>query len=434
MQKRLRESLLGIGEIKSNHNFLKNDTLILLTNCFPYGKGESFLELEIEHLKRDFERIIILPSICENDRRELPNSIEVNTSIQSIHISNLEVLRFYCSRLWFWSELVTILLSKNFKKNFFSFHTFCKLSLKKFKALENFLINENIEKSKLVIYSYWWVSHAMAISLIKRKYPLIKGISRTHRYDLYEIGNNRLSFRQYMGKMLDYIIPIAEDGESYLINNYKISQSKVKLFNLGSNGLSKEEFEKKNFSEVKFRLISVAFISERKRIDLIAKAIASLAKETRNINVEWIHIGDGDRDIKKQIDQIVSDMHNNFRCTFLGNLSNQEVLNFYKSNTDLDAFILVSSSEGKPVSIMEAQGFGIPVIASNVGGVSEIVDNENGILLSPDPSPKEVAQAISSLFEVDERKKKSQLSYQKWSSEYSAEKNYSKFSKFLVEL
>lgn len=41
----------------------------------------------------------------------------------------------------------------------------------------------------------------------------------------------------------------------------------------------------------------------------------------------------------------------------------------------------MSDSEGIPVSIMEAMSFGIPVIARNVGGMSEIVNEENGLLL-----------------------------------------------------
>ena len=57
-------------------------------------------------------------------------------------------------------------------------------------------------------------------------------------------------------------------------------------------------------------------------------------------------------------------------------------------------FINVSSTEGIPVSIMEAMSFGIPVIATAVGGTPEIVNNENGYLLSKDPSAKELAEVI----------------------------------------
>jgi len=48
-------------------------------------------------------------------------------------------------------------------------------------------------------------------------------------------------------------------------------------------------------------------------------------------------------------------------------LPHNDVLNYYASNP-VDVFINTSSSEGLPVSIMEAMSFGIPVIATNVGG------------------------------------------------------------------
>ncbi|NCO54621.1 MAG: glycosyltransferase, partial [Bacteroidetes bacterium] len=47
----------------------------------------------------------------------------------------------------------------------------------------------------------------------------------------------------------------------------------------------------------------------------------------------------------------------------------------------VDLFINVSESEGIPVSIMEALSAGIPVIATNVGGTNEIVNNDVGFLI-----------------------------------------------------
>jgi len=65
---------------------------------------------------------------------------------------------------------------------------------------------------------------------------------------------------------------------------------------------------------------------------------------------------------------------------FLGNIPNAGI---YNSITDL--FILPSNYEGLPMVILEAMSFGKPVVASDVGGISEIVQNDwNGYALKND--------------------------------------------------
>ena len=58
-------------------------------------------------------------------------------------------------------------------------------------------------------------------------------------------------------------------------------------------------------------------------------------------------------------------------------------------------FINLSSSEGIPVSIMEAQSFGIPVIATNVGGSGEIVVSETGVLVDENRTEASVLLSLN---------------------------------------
>jgi glycosyltransferase involved in cell wall biosynthesis len=69
----------------------------------------------------------------------------------------------------------------------------------------------------------------------------------------------------------------------------------------------------------------------------------------------------------------------------------------------MDIFLLTSSSEGMPNVLIEAQGFGVPVISTDVGGVSEVVlDGETGILVKSDSS-EEIGSIVAKLFSHDER-------------------------------
>lgn len=67
--------------------------------------------------------------------------------------------------------------------------------------------------------------------------------------------------------------------------------------------------------------------------------------------------------------------------------------------SQLDIFVLATHTEGLPVSILEAMTFGLPVVASRVGGIPEIVqDGSTGILVPPD-NPEAIASAIIDLLD-----------------------------------
>lgn len=61
-----------------------------------------------------------------------------------------------------------------------------------------------------------------------------------------------------------------------------------------------------------------------------------------------------------------------------------------------DAFVLASNNEGLPVALMEAVALGLPVVATDVGGVPEIVDATSGVLVPP-RDPVALADAVAAL-------------------------------------
>lgn len=67
-----------------------------------------------------------------------------------------------------------------------------------------------------------------------------------------------------------------------------------------------------------------------------------------------------------------------------------------------DIFILPSHHEGMPISILEAMAAGLPVIATRVGGIPDLIENDkNGILVNSQ-SPAELADAMITLIEKEE--------------------------------
>lgn len=116
----------------------------------------------------------------------------------------------------------------------------------------------------------------------------------------------------------------------------------------------------------------------------------------------------------------------------MGRVPNSDISDFYR-NERVDCFITTSSTEGgAPVSVAEAISAGIPVIATDVGGLSEMVRG-NGILLSPEPSVDQVADAIVYMATLDTATVENmrRASRKIWENKFDAVKNAKTFCEYL---
>jgi glycosyltransferase involved in cell wall biosynthesis len=168
-------------------------------------------------------------------------------------------------------------------------------------------------------------------------------------------------------------------------------------------------------------------------LELLIAGIEELGRQKPDKSIQWTHIGYGpsEQHIKTDAKKHLKD---NVSYQFLGYLSNDEVISYYSKNP-VDVFMNVSSSEGIPVSIMEAQGCGIPVIASAVGGTPEIVSDRVGILLSSNPTPEEIASALSFFIEERENTHLKRIeSKTNWRENFNSGRNFLQFTELMKNL
>ncbi|HEY3430557.1 MAG TPA: hypothetical protein VGK39_07770, partial [Cyclobacteriaceae bacterium] len=196
---------------------MKASNLILITNHFPFGKGESFLEHEIPFLSSSFEKVVI---ISKNVTGEQTRKTPANISIERYNPSSsiFESVRDGLHMLLRLKLVISLLtkekqyLSQQKKKGSGAFHFLFKayqLSLKIDQAVKKHNLEGNI-----CLYSYWLNSSALAITLCGKG----NGISRAHGGDLYEYrnDNNYIPFRELLAEKLSRISPISLDGSNYL--------------------------------------------------------------------------------------------------------------------------------------------------------------------------------------------------------------------------
>jgi len=85
--------------------------------------------------------------------------------------------------------------------------------------------------------------------------------------------------------------------------------------------------------------------------------------------------------------------------SFVGFLEGEDLINAYKK---ADLFVMPTLKEGLGMVLLEAMAWGLPIIASNVGGIPEIIENGVDGLLVSSASPKELAEALKKLMENKE--------------------------------
>jgi glycosyltransferase involved in cell wall biosynthesis len=125
------------------------------------------------------------------------------------------------------------------------------------------------------------------------------------------------------------------------------------------------------------RIICVGRLSPEKGHAGLLKAFAELRRI--HPHVRLILVGDGPD--REELDGLADELGLRDSVSFLGRLAEQATL---KEVAASDVLVLPSFMEGLPVVLMEAMAIGLPVIASRVAGIPElIVDEQNGLLFTP---------------------------------------------------
>ncbi|MDF0479340.1 glycosyltransferase [Vagococcus sp. PNs007] len=406
--------------------------LIILTNSFPYDKSEPYMETETEYYQGFDRKIIYSLSVRDSKNKRI-----IEDGFETIPI------KFDKTRIMYLLMFIFVLFDSNFYKELRILRQQKKTSVKRILRISIFLsrakyegykIKRDLKKRKIskndfgIIYSYRFEYQAyIAVNLLK-SYPNYKVVCRAHGYDLYHYRNSDkyIPFREYVLDKITSLSTISKDGSEYISKRYPKYKDKIKLSYLGTKDYGCREVDKK--SDI-LKIVSCSNLLPVKRIDRIIEVFKLLPKQ---YSIVWEHYGDGY--LKKDLDNTaLNELGKNIKYEFKGHISNKDLMKVYMTE-EYHLFINLSDSEGLPVSIMEVLSVGIPVIATNVGGTSEIViDGKNGKLVEPNELT-DIKNQIELFYNMSnegyvEYRKQARLY---WESNFSAEKNYKKFNEELL--
>lgn len=410
-------------------------TLVLFTNGFPYNIAEPFLEQEVPLYKDYFDRVLIVTACKRGEAatrivNECFVEVLCDYTLSKDIFSIIKALPFMLSDRHFYAEI-----AEQLKKKKLTMRRLYEIIV--FSLCGNGLANRAVKWLKQhkdshcnVFYSYWL--HIPAYAAIRANELLGNTrftISRAHGFDVYleRRPSCYIPFHKSIYKLIDEIAPVSDDGKQYLEHQYGVL-GKVTVRHLGAvdqgtlNPISGRET---------FRIVTCARTIPLKRLDKLVDALAQIVDQ----KIEWTHIGDGES--QSSLEKYAADqLPENVKAIFLGRCSNAQVYETY-ANNPYHVFVNISESEGAPVSVMEAMSFGIPVIATDVGGTSEIVDGKlNGILLGRDFEIGELVDSLRQLVKEPEEvySIRRSLARKAFEEKYNAVKNFSEFALYLSTL
>ncbi|MBP1919011.1 glycosyltransferase [Youngiibacter multivorans] len=173
------------------------------------------------------------------------------------------------------------------------------------------------------------------------------------------------------------------------------------------------------------RLINVGRFSKVKNHKLLIDAIRLVAVTHKNIKLTLV--GDGEE--RKSIEDLVDRYDLKEIVCFLGVRED-----IPKLLADSDIFIMSSNWEGLSLAIIEAMASGLPIISTDVGGMSEIVHNDKNGLLVESQDEQGLADAICLLVENYELRKMMSKESKQLSGKYDIENTNNKYQELYRKL
>ena len=171
----------------------------------------------------------------------------------------------------------------------------------------------------------------------------------------------------------DHVVCLSESWKE-IIGNIAPTAKITVIPNAVEVTVDRKTYDKKNRSQ--FNIVFLGKIGQRKGVFDLIKCVKNLKEQGIKIK---LYIG-GNGDVGK-LHKEVEEKKLGDVVSYLGWISRRQRDELF-CITDL--FVLPSYAEGMPMSILEAMAFGLPVIATSVGGVPELVDDgETGLLFEP---------------------------------------------------
>jgi glycosyltransferase involved in cell wall biosynthesis len=241
-----------------------------------------------------------------------------------------------------------------------------------------------------IMHAHWAISGVIAgmIGFITRK-PVVTTLRGT---DVARASNSLMA-RQALrlcSKLNQKVITVSKwmqaTTKEYLHGR---SEKMLTIPNGVDQGLLSVGAERRGEGGARLRFGSIGSLITTKQIDTVIRAFDRMGDRD---NVRLLVIGDGPEE--QSLKAMVMRLGLSQNITFVGRVAPSKIPEYLAA---LDALILSSSSEGRPNAVLEAMAAGVPVIASDIAGVRELIRDGTTGLLFPVGDDRELVTQMERL-------------------------------------
>jgi len=201
---------------------------------------------------------------------------------------------------------------------------------------------------------------------------------------------------KYLPDCFEYLSGVFIDNKAFidmLIDMFEFDRSKFNVHHQPIKSYGKNKYENKIPAKKTLDILWAGRISRQKRPDILAE----IAKRAQNLPLKF-HVY-GSINVLIPDDDYISHFKNLTNLSYYGPFDN-----FYSiDKSNYDVLLCTSQWEGLPNILLESMSCGIPVVSSNVGGISELIThNETGFLVDPFDNIDKYIEILMHIYENSE--------------------------------
>jgi glycosyltransferase involved in cell wall biosynthesis len=354
----------------------KKETLLIFTSTFPRWLGDKtpadFVYCLAKEMNQFYKTHVLAPH-------------DPGAATQE-NMESISVFRFP----FFWPKSKQILANGKGMLANMRQHQLAKIQVPFLMLAGTFAFIRTLRKTKAsIVNSHWLVPQGLISALFKKRYNYFHAIT-IHAADVFLLA--RIPFGKFLTRFIvnntDIFLPVSQRNREVLETLAPNSNIRSEVLPMGvpvnffdsSQEVSAETLK---IDPSKKNALFVGKITEKKGLTYLIQAFGEWAKNEPDARL--IIVGDGFMKIECEAE--ASQLNVTDKIRFVGMKSKEDVRNYLKNSDLLVVPSIIDSlgeTEGAPVVVMEAMAAGKPIIASDVGGISDMVShNINGIIVQP---------------------------------------------------